>query len=191
MDEKKKIEWADTAHEKEWVIDGYEVKAKHLKDALMVEVRYRMPLYAAVLEDQQDDEHEFEHEKEYMISELEDGEEEPSDDSVWERVWDTRSMWCDEAFFDITGKNASLNTMLEAVNLTWDSVEFNGIECEGRWCEEVVDVDSGHLCPSCDYYFCQECLDDDEDGECPGCGYVMTALDAWRRAVEDGVKEAA
>ena len=191
MDEKKKIEWADTGHQKVWEIDGYEVKGVCLKDALMVEVRYRMPLYAAIFEDREDDEGDFEQEKEYMLSELEDGEDEPTDDQIWERVWDTRSMWCEEVFFSITSKTATTESILEDMNLTWDEVKIFAIECEGGYCEDVVDVEDGHLCPECDYYFCQECVDDDEDGECPGCGYVMTALDAWRRAVEDGSKKAA
>lgn len=191
MDEKKKNEWAGTAHEKEWVIDGYEVKAGSLKDALMVEVRYRMPLYAAILEDQQDDEHDFEHEKEYMLSELEEGEDEPSDDDVWQRVWDTRSLWCDDAFFSITHQNATHQDMLEAVNLNWDCVDIHAIQCERSYCDELVDVQENHPCPSCDYFFCQECRDEDEEGECPGCGYKRTALDAMAQAVEDARKEAA
>jgi hypothetical protein len=189
--EKKKREWADTSHEKEWVIDGYEVKAGSLKDALMVEVRYRMPLYAAVLEDQHDDEQDFLYEKEQMLDELDEEDEEPSDEAVWDRVWDSRSVWCDHAFWDITHKNATADDMLEAIHLHWGCVEIHAIQCERNYCDELVDVQENHPCPSCDYFFCQECVDEDEDGECPGCGHKRTALDAMVQAVEDARKEAA
>ncbi len=191
MDEKKKREWAETSHEKEWVIDGYEVKAGSLKDALMVEVRYRMPLYAAVLEDQHDDEQDFLCEKEQMLDELDEEDEEPSDEQVWGRVWDSRSVWCDHAFWDITRKNATADDMLEAINLHWGCVEIHAIQCDRSYCDELVDVHENHPCPRCDYFYCQECRDEDEEGECPGCGHRRTALDAMAQAVEDAKKEAA
>lgn len=190
MDKKKKIEWSETTHKKEWSIKGYEVVAGRLVDAMMIEVRYHTPLYAALLEDLQDDEYEFLQEKERMLEDLDEGDDEPSDEDVWKGVEESRYFWCSDAYSLITSREATPDSILEAVCLSWSEVDIHAIECEVNFCGELVEVASNHVCPYCDYYFCHECREEDEEGECPGCGYKRTGLDAFRQAVKDATKEA-
>lgn len=187
MDEKSKIEWADTKVDKLWVIDDHEVKAGTLKDALAKDVRYRTALYAVIVESGYDDEHDIEHER--MCAK--EDELELTDDELWSRVWDSRNFWMEEVWSTISHKDATPESMLEAVFLTWDRVEIREIECNMNYCGAMVDAVLANLCPGCDSYICGECVDEELNRDCPACDYRRTSLDAWARAVEDGRKEAA
>ena len=157
-----------------WVIGGWRVAGKSLREALGEEVGYRECLAYKLMERSYDDENDLA----FARQENPDA----THDELWEEVWETRNFWWEDASSIFwSKKEPEEDELLEAFYASWEDVDIEKVACPR--CEGEIDWPCS-CCSSCKAPTAC-CRGEYHDRPCcVSCGHDLDSLELMEDAVD-------
>lgn len=171
--------------DKTWEINGWTVeREKDLKSALSHEVRHQESLiYALRFGDADCSDY-----TEFVLEDHPELDPEEDDQEIQRLCWEQLDFEVELMWSEWHGAKNDEDVM-DVACLFWHQIKVTHVECQRGYCSEMVCVETGFECPSCNEFFCEEDTPSEKDLECQNCGHEIVGVEAMRLALKDAGKE--